>query len=181
MESSVPSRMRNSITRKNWYKSEKRLMRKTTINMAIDIVIFVQLLSVALALEEITYPTLKPTSNITEKIEDPQVPIDQSEFSKLSNTTDVSRVTEPTPSSFRKHSHPLPTKIKLTGPLDLRVNTTTPNSITLTWRLNPEMKGKITYYRVYYVHENYRDVKTIKLGRDGRYELTGLGMENKFV
>ena len=75
----------------------------------------------------------------------------------------------------RKHSHKPQPNVKVTGPFDLKVNTTNPNSITLEWRLNPDMEGKITYYRVYYVHENYRDVKTIKLQKYGTYELTGLG------
>ena len=168
--------MRKSINRKSWYKSETRLIRKATINMAIITVIFVQLFSVALALEEITYSPLKSASNSTEKIVNPQVPIDQPEISKITNSSVViPRVTEPTPNSFREHSHPLPSKIKLTGPLDLRVNTTTPNSITLTWRLNPEMKRRIISYRVYYVHESYRDIKTIKPPTDLTYELTGLG------
>ena len=149
-------------------------MIKFTTYMAISIVFFVQLFSVALALEEITHPPLKSTSSITEKVKDPQLSTEQPNLTKAKNDSEIPR-SEPTQNSFRKHSHPLPSKVKLTGPLDLRVNTTTPNSITLTWRLNPDMKGKIVYYRVYYVHENYRDVKTIKLRNDGTYELTGLG------
>ena len=142
--------------------------------MAITVVFFVQLFSVAVALEEITHPPLKSTSSIPEKVEDPQLSIEQPNLIKAKNDSGVPR-SEHTQNSVRKHSHPLPSKVKLTGPLDLRVNTTTPNSITLTWRLNPDMKGKIVYYRVYYVHENHRDVKTIKLRNDGTYELTGLG------
>ena len=179
MESSFALRMIESIKWKKWYKSDKRLKRKTTINMAISIVFFVQLCSVAFALEEITYPPLNTTSISTEKIEEPQENIDQLQVSKATNNSSVPPVLELTTNSIREHSHPLPSKVKLTGPLDLRVNTTTPHSITLTWRLNPEMKGKIIYYRVHYVHENYRDVKTIKYRTDGTYELTGLGKQSK--
>ena len=163
-----------SIKTRQWYKEDKRLMSKFTLNVAINMLCLVQLLSVTLAFEESTPPSIELTSTTIEETKEIKPFSDQSMPNSDKNNVENSNQKSVT-SFLLEHSHKPPPKVKLTGPFDLKVNTTTPNSITLEWRLHPDMERKIIYYRVYYVHESYRDVKTIKLQNQGTYELTGLG------
>ena len=148
-------------------------MNRITLNMAINMLLLVQLLPVSLAFDEISPPSVKPPTIDVEETKDIQALSDQ--YRPIAAKNDSSNLRVQSVANFVREHSATRSNIKLTGPLDLKVNTTTPNSITLQWRLNPEMKGKIIYYRVYYVHDNYPDVKTIKLPNQGTYELTGLG------
>lgn len=162
-----------SLRTRQRYKKEKSLKSHFVLCMAIAIFL-VQLISDALATEVIAPSSVNSTSVADEKTGQIQILSNQARPNTTANSNDTAK-TKSAVDSSREHSHTPPVKIKLTGPLDLRVKTTTPHSITLQWRLNPDMKEKIINYRVYYVHENYRDVKTIKLLSHGAYELTGLG------
>ena len=141
-------------------------------------ILIVQLLSVALASDDMI-PSLTNSTRIDEKTtEKTEILSDQSRPRSTTNDIDLPPP-KLTTNSGMEHSHS-PSKSKLTGPFDLKVNTTTPNSITLQWSLNPEMENEILNYRVYYVHENYKDVKTIKARKHGPYELTGLGRKFRY-
>ena len=150
------------------YKNKRLLKSSFTINWATNMILIVQLLSVALATDDMI-PPLTNSTRIDEKTtEKTEILSDQSR--PRSTTNDIDHPSPKlTTNSGLEHSHS-PSKSKLTGPFDLKVNTTTPNSITLQWRLNPDMENKIFNYRVYYVHENYPDVKTIKAQNHGPYE-----------
>ena len=64
----------------------------------------------------------------------------------------------------------------LERPKNLVVVAASQRSISLRWEFSPA-SGNIEGYRIYYVHENFKDVKTI-LKATPAYDLHGLG---KFV
>ena len=171
---SIAKLMAKSIKTRQWYKEDKRLRSRIKLNIAINMLLLVHFLSVTLAFEESTPPSIKLTSTTIKETNEIQPLSDQSMPNSVTNNNE-NPIQKSVANFLLEHSHKPPPKVKLTGPFDLKVNTTTPNSITLEWRLHPDMEGKIIYYRVYYVHENYRDVKTIKMQNQGTYELTGLG------
>ena len=178
MESSFHFLAIKSIHTIQRYKNKRLLKSSFTINWATNMILIVQLLSVALASDDMI-TSLTNSTRIDEKTtEKTEILSDQSRPRSTTNDIDLPPP-KLTTNSGMEHSHS-PSKSKLTGPFDLKVNTTTPNSITLQWRLNPEMENKIFNYRVYYVHENYPDVKTIKAQNHGPYELTGLGRKFRY-
>ena len=147
-------------------------MSTITLNLAITMLLLVQWVTVALASEETILPTINPMTVTIEEMPKRDLLLNSSRG--IMDTEDIDNPSLKTADFLRGHSHK-PPPANLTGPLDLRVNTTTPTSITLQWRLNPEMKERIIKYRIHYVHQNFPDVKTIMLVNDGTYELTGLG------
>lgn len=146
-------------------------MSTITLNLAITMLLLLQWVTVALASEHTT-PTINPMTVTIEEMQKMGLLVNQSRGISATNDADNPSLTMA--DFLRGHSHK-PPPANMTGPLDLRVNTTTPTSITFQWRLNPDMKDRIIKYRIHYVHQNFPDVKTIMPANRGTYELTGLG------
>ena len=153
-----------------WHKEKsKGFLKAINMNLVIVILLLTQWDTLVLALEDIESPdgnSVLGTINLSEKGIVPNQTIDSGLYESI----------EPKLTPLKpKHSHIHKPPAKLTGPLDLSVNTTTPTSITLQWQLNERMKSRIIKYRIHYVHQNFEDVKTFVPTKYGMYELTELG------
>ena len=137
--------------------------------------LLMQWASVALALDDTTPSTLNPITVKVAKMPKIGVSLNKSETITTTIENNIIQRVKTAADLLRGHNHKPPPPTNLTGPLDLKVNTTTPTSITLQWRLNKEMEDRIIKYRIHYRHQNFPDVKTILPASHGTYELTGLG------
>ena len=159
-----------------WHTEEgKGFFRTLNMNLAIAILLVIQWDNLVLALEDIESPgsnSVLGTINVPGKYIVPNHTIHLDLYENI----------EPKLTPLKpKHSHIHKPPAKLTGPLDLSVNTTTPTSITLQWQLNERMKSQIIKYRIHYVHQNFEDVKTFVPTKYGMYELTELGKLLEFI